>query len=109
MRKLDGMTVQEHEELLDRVKRMMLIDPNDLLDRHKYLLQVDFEDLGEGSSATRKNWANSVDSAVKAAQFVKSGRKYYENPGGFTPATSTSTSPVCRQDPSGRFVYQWCR
>ena len=100
------MTVQEHEELLDRVKRMMLIDPNDLLDRHKYLLQVDFQDLGEGSSATRKNWANSVDSAVKAAQLVRSGRKYYGNPGGFTPATSTPASPVRRRDQSGSFVYR---
>lgn len=36
LRKLEGMTNSEHEDIFELVKDMMLIDPSDLLPRHRH-------------------------------------------------------------------------
>jgi hypothetical protein len=68
LRKLDGMTNDEHLEVIDLVKDMMLVDPADLLPCHRSLLRIDFEQLGEGSSIDRKLWLTKMHSAIAASQ-----------------------------------------
>jgi hypothetical protein len=68
LRKLDGMTTEEHLEVIDLVKDMMLVDPADLLPCHRSLLRVDFEQLGQGSSIDRKLWLTKMHSAIAASQ-----------------------------------------
>ena len=53
--KLDGLTVQQHEDIFACVKELLLIDPTDLLPRHQHLLEGDFTDLGEGATVSRKH------------------------------------------------------
>jgi hypothetical protein len=67
IKKLDGMTAEEHHTIIDLVQDMMLVDPADLLPCHRTLLQVDFERLGEGSAVDRKLWLTKMHSAIAAA------------------------------------------
>ena len=67
IKKLDGMTSDQHHTIFDLVMDMMLVDPADLLPCHRGLHQVDFKQLGEGSSVDRKLWLTKMHSAIAAA------------------------------------------
>ena len=67
IRKIDGMTKDEHMVIIDLVKDMMLVDPADLLPCHRSLLQVDFQRLGEGSGIDCKLWLTKMHSAIAAS------------------------------------------
>lgn len=86
--KLDGLTPKQHDDIFDRVRDLMYTDPTDLLDGHQYLLEEDFQQLGEGSSGARLQWIESMESALKAAAFVRSGRPCRGTPGVFVPAAA---------------------
>ena len=70
LRKVEGLTAAEHEDVIELVKDMVLVDPNDLLPRHKHLLQTDFRKLGEGATVDRKLWLQRMRSAISAADSV---------------------------------------
>src|SRR6056300_980715 len=75
-KKLDGMTADQHDAIFARVCDLMWTDPRELLEKDTYLLEKYFGDLGEASSAERQVWIASMESALKASAFVKSGKQY---------------------------------
>ena len=91
IRKVDGMTEAEHEELFDQVRDQMLIGPSELLERHQSLLEGDFTELGKGSSSVRKQWVCSMEAAVATAEYVNSGRPIYGELGDYSPSELRST------------------
>ena len=101
------MTEAEHEELFDQVRDLMLINPSEILERHQSLLEGNFTELGKGSSSVRKQWVCSMEAAVAAAEYVKSGRPIYGEPGDYSP--SKVRSARLRRTSSGSFVYRRCR
>lgn len=66
------MTKSQHEEVIELVKDMMLVDPADLLPQHQHLLQQDYRKLGESSSIDKKLWLSKMHSALSAATNVSS-------------------------------------
>ena len=68
IRKLENLTANEHNTVIELVKDMMLVDPTDLLPRHRILLEQDFMALGEGSTIDRKVWLAKMNSALLAAK-----------------------------------------
>ena len=71
--KLDGLTVQQHEDIFACVKEPLLIDPADLLPCHQHLLEGDFTDLGEGATVNRQCWVASMDASVSFSSYVCTG------------------------------------
>ena len=69
--KLDGLTSSQHEAIFHQVQELMLIDPGDLLPKHRYLLTEDFDALGSGSTYGRQCWVASMESAISAAEHVR--------------------------------------
>ena len=102
-KKLDGLTAQQHENLFQRVKDLMLIDPADLLDKHRYLLEVDFGELGEGPTVNRQHWISSMESAITAAEYVRDGRPVVGDMGSFSPRSPVVT---LRSSAQGSLVYR---
>ena len=93
LRKAEGLTSSEHEDILSLVKDMMLVDPADLLPRHRQLLEQDYKQLGEGTTVARKLWLQQMRSAVSAADATarrESGRRRR--------FSSLSTRAVARYD-----------
>lgn len=72
-RRPDGLTETEHAEIFDRIDELLHTTAADLLPRHRHLLNVDFLSLGEGPVADRQQWIASMQSALSAAQHVRSG------------------------------------
>ena len=103
-KKLEGLTPQEHEEIFSKVRELMWTDPADLLARHQHLLEGDFRQLGEGSSGVRQQWIESMESALKAAALVKTGRQFRGNPGIFVPAQTYTN--IIRPSADGTYVYR---
>ena len=69
----DGFTLQEQDQIINRVEEYSLIDPEDLLPRHQYLLDTDFEALGSGTTIDRQIWLANFDSARSAALLSQAG------------------------------------
>ena len=70
LRKVEGLTAAEHEDVIELVKDMVMVDPADLLPRHRHLLERDFRKLGEGATVDRKLWLQQMRSAISAADSV---------------------------------------
>eukprot|EP00956_Cyclotella_meneghiniana_P002951 scaffold3544_cov46-Cyclotella_meneghiniana.AAC.2 len=71
LRKVEGLTAAEHEDVIELVKDMVMVDPADLLPRHRHLLARDFRKLGEGATVDRKLWLQQMmRSAISAADSV---------------------------------------
>ena len=62
---LDELTVAQHEEILQKVQDLMLMDPDDLLPKHTYLFEEGLYQLRGGSSGAK--WILSMESALAAA------------------------------------------
>jgi hypothetical protein len=67
LRKLEGKTEQEHRQIIQEVRDMMIIEPEHLLPCHRHLLEQDFARLGAGPSIDRQYWLAQMQSAVSAA------------------------------------------
>ena len=65
---------------MDKLRSLMRIHPHSLLEKHRYLLQEDFERLGEGAPEEGRQWIVAIESAVSAADFVRSGNQCKGNP-----------------------------
>ena len=72
-KKLDGLTQRQHDEIFEWVKELMWKDPAELLTKHRYLLEEYFEKLGEESAGVRQQWIAFMESALAAADYVRSG------------------------------------
>lgn len=66
LKKMEGRNEDQHREVFEKVKEMMLTDPSNLLPRHQELLLQDFEQLGMGSTSSRVQWLNELNFAIKA-------------------------------------------
>jgi len=108
-KKLEGMTTAQHEQIFEKVKSMMWTDPADMLAKHRYLLEEDFQLLGEGTSGERQQWIDSMESALSAADHVRSGKKYWGEPGTFAPTRHARTTVTLKSPSSGSYVYRRSR
>ena len=70
----------QHNVIMDKMRSLMRIHPHSLLEKHRYLLPEDFEKLREGVPEERKQWIVAMESAVLAAEFVRSGNQCKGNP-----------------------------
>jgi hypothetical protein len=50
IRLVEGLSLTDHESILQKVKSLIGTDPADLLSKHRSLLHTEFEALGEGTS-----------------------------------------------------------
>jgi hypothetical protein len=66
IRQVEGLSLSEHEHILQKVESLIGTDPMELLPQHHSLLQVNFEALGEGTSTDRQYWIAQMESAIKA-------------------------------------------
>jgi len=73
-KKLDGLTLAQHDQIFKKVMKPMWTDPSDLLTKHRHLLEEDFEKLGDNTADARKIWIASMESALASADHVRSGK-----------------------------------
>jgi hypothetical protein len=66
IRQVEGLSLTDHESILQKVSSLIGTDPTDLLSQHRSLLHMDFEALGEGTSTDRQYWIAQMESAIKA-------------------------------------------
>ena len=71
--KVEGLTMSQHEVLMEDVGRFAEVDPDDLLPENRRLLDVDFEALGKRAAVDRKFWVAEMDVAVAAASHAMRG------------------------------------
>ena len=72
IRQIEGLSLAEHEHIMQQVKTLISTDPMDLLPQHQFLLHKDYEALGEGTSADRQIWIAQMESALKAQKRQRS-------------------------------------
>ena len=70
-----GLTLRQHEELMDQVEDYATVDPDDLLPENRALLEIDFDALGKGSTQDKQFWVAEMDSAISAAEHIKQGTR----------------------------------
>ena len=104
LRKLDGLTEDEHKDIFQRMEDLMFTNPDDLLPAHKHLLEEDFEGLGEGSAITRQYWIADMESAISAAERVHQGHVVPGSMPRFNTTRKRRTFAQRRQ--SGSIVYR---
>jgi hypothetical protein len=66
IKQTEGLSLTDHEIILQKVKSLIGTDPMDLLPQHRSLLQIDFEALGAGTSTDRQYWIAQMESAITA-------------------------------------------
>jgi hypothetical protein len=64
----EGITLKQHQQILQQVFDNIHTDPDTLLPRHWYLLETNPTTLGGGSTANRRVWLASLESAQSAAE-----------------------------------------
>jgi hypothetical protein len=69
----DGLSIPEHQEIMNRVEEHAYTDPDTLLPRHRHLLGEDFKVLGSGQTSNRLLWLASMESATAVSTLVKMG------------------------------------
>ena len=80
IRHVEGLSMEEHNRIMEKVKSLIGTDPMSLLPEHRELLRVDYEELGSGSTVDRQYWIASVESALKAKRRLQD-----EHSGGYHP------------------------
>jgi hypothetical protein len=85
LRLLEGKSEFEHDEIMQKVGDLLLVDTNLLLPQHRQLFEIDFEKLGAGSTSDRQYWLANVESALQAFQM--------------TPRQSSDNFPHLRRTP----------
>ena len=84
----------------------MWTDPSDLLAKHQHLLEEDFVKLGKETAGTRQHWIASMESALAAADHVRSGKEYWGEPGTFAPTRHTRYMTALRHSSRGSHMYR---
>ena len=70
-----GLTLRQHEELMDQVEDYAEVDPEDLLPENRALLEIDFDALGKGSTQDKQFWVAEMESAISAAEHINQGTR----------------------------------
>ena len=70
---IDGRTMPEQHDILDRVAVYALINSDTLLPRHWLLFEAYFEALGSGPTSHRLVWLANMDSALAASSLSQLG------------------------------------
>lgn len=70
---IDGRTMPEQHDILDRVAAYALINSDTLLPRHWLLFETYFEALGSGPISHRLLWLANMDSALAASSLSQLG------------------------------------
>ena len=66
IKQTEGLSLTDHESILQKVRSLIGTDPMDLLPQHRSLLNIDFEALGAGTSTDRQYWIAQMESAITA-------------------------------------------
>ena len=61
------LTAKEHDELLDKIEKLIWTDPDDLLPGDKELLDEDFHLLGKASALDQQLWVAEMEASMAAA------------------------------------------
>jgi hypothetical protein len=69
----EGITLEQHRQILQQVFDNIHTDPGALLPRHQYLLETNPTTLGGRSTANRRVWLASLESAQSAAELSQTG------------------------------------
>jgi hypothetical protein len=69
----DGLTIPEHQDIMNQVKLHSLTDPDSLLPRHRSLMDTDFGVLGTGPTSERLTWLADMQSAITASTLSQAG------------------------------------
>jgi hypothetical protein len=69
----DGLTILEHQDIMNQVESHSLTDPNSLLPRHRSLMDADFGVLGSGPTSDRLTWLADMNSAIAASNLSQAG------------------------------------
>jgi hypothetical protein len=67
----DGLSIPEHQEIMNRVEEHAYTDPDTLLPRHRHLLGEDFEALGSGQTSDRLLWLASMELATAVSTLAQ--------------------------------------
>ena len=74
--KVDGLTRDEHEAVINRFEELLQVDPFQLLPKHRHLFESqDFSELGKASAISKQYWIYSVESALAAAAHDRRSRR----------------------------------
>ncbi len=65
---IEGLSLQQQQELTTRIRELLETKKNSLLERHKYLMEVDFIKLGSGTTIARQVWIANVEMAISVAK-----------------------------------------
>ena len=76
MKVKDGMTATQHNLILSRMEKCLLIDPADLLVDDRQLLDANFDQLTQGPTSDRLEWLAEMDSARGTADHVSKGSRH---------------------------------
>ena len=68
----NGLTILEHQDILNRVKELALVDPDTLLPQHCFIFEVNFEALGGGPTADCLLWLAEMKTAHSASALANS-------------------------------------
>ena len=68
IKKRDGKTIVQHEEIMDKVRDLIDTDPMDLLPENRHLLEEDFEHLGRAPFSHREYWVAEMETALAIAR-----------------------------------------
>ena len=66
IRHIEGLSLAEHDDIIQKVRTLIGTDPMDLLPQHRRLLEIDYEALGAGSSIDRQYWIAQMDLAINS-------------------------------------------
>jgi hypothetical protein len=69
----DGLSIPEHQKIMNRVEEHAYMDPDTLLPRHRHLLGEDFDVLGSGQTLDRLLWLASMESATAVRTLAQMG------------------------------------
>lgn len=69
----DGLSLRDHDRIMQQAESLMDTDPMELLPEHRALLDIDFEKLGEDAAMDRQLWVAEMESAVSAADHARRG------------------------------------
>jgi hypothetical protein len=65
--------MQQIQDIIEKVNKYSLLDPERLLPLHRFLLDTNFSTLGDGPTSHCLLWLADMDSAVSAAALAQSG------------------------------------
>ena len=64
------LTNEEHDDLLQKMEKLLWTDPEHLLSDDRHLLEEDFDALGQASTLDQQLWVAEVEVAMSTADYV---------------------------------------